>query len=347
MGTGGKVTHSYSNIVVEGNNDDEDVDDKTTALNPFLLLPVHGDLAIVDARKGIKLGTVRGGSGLDASGENGTGEDFDNNDDDEDEGVDQESITSYALDHKNQFIVTCSRNNMLKQYSVIRSSTKEEDTEDHDENEDEEKETSVTTVSTTTKLVQKWGRSGHRLPVTIMAYHDSDIFLATGSVDGTVRIWDVRGRYVTHVFRPLASTNKAGSGSGRVGITSIKWKPGTSQLIIAIGREDGSISIHNLRDGSPDEKTLNNSSIILLNDHLSGVTCMDWWSSSSSSTTTGNNDNNDGNSEFFITTGRDSILNLWRIVPVENEDENDNNDNNNKGKKKKKKRQQKKDTTTP
>ena len=164
-------------------------------------------------------------------------------------------------------------------------------------------------------------------------------------MDGTVRIWDVRGRYVTHVFRPLASTtNKAGSSSGRVGITSIKWKPGTSQLIIAIGREDGSISIHNLRDGSPDEKTLNNSSIILLNDHLSGVTCMDWWSSSSSSlSTTGNSNdnNNDGSSEFFITTGRDSILNLWRIVPVENEDGNDN-----KGKKKKNKRQQKKDSTT-
>merc|ERR1712166_1460804 len=154
MGTGGKVTHSYSNIVVEGNNDDEDVDDKTTALNPFLLLPVHGDLAIVDARKGIKLGTVRGGSGLDASGENGTGEDFDNDDDDEDEGVDQESITSYALDHKNQFIVTCSRNNMLKQYSVIRSSTKEEDAKDDgEEKDDEEKETNV---STTTKLVQTW-----------------------------------------------------------------------------------------------------------------------------------------------------------------------------------------------
>merc|ERR1712166_1330609 len=145
MGTGGKVTHSYSNIVEESSDDDEDVDDKTTALNPFLLLPVHGDLAIVDARKGIKLGTVRGGSGLDASGENGTdGEDFDN-EDDEDEGVDQESITSYALDHKNQFIVTCSRNKMLKQYSVIRSSTKEEDEENNDD--EEEKETSVSAVS--------------------------------------------------------------------------------------------------------------------------------------------------------------------------------------------------------
>jgi U3 small nucleolar RNA-associated protein 13 len=52
--------------------------------------------------------------------------------------------------------------------------------------------------------------------------------------------------------------------------------------------------------------------------------------------------------EFFITTGRDSILNLWRIVAVENEDDNEN--DNNKGKKKKNKRKQKnktdKDTTT-
>merc|ERR1712166_708719 len=251
--------------------------------------------------KGVKLGTVRGGNGYNIGiDDDGNGEDVD----EEEDGVDQEGITSYALDHNNQFLVTCSRNNMVQQYSVF-SELEEDDDDDDDEMEDMNEEglsTKTRKLITKTKLLQTWGRSGHSLPVTIMAYHDSNIFLATGSVDGTVRIWDVRGRYVTHVFRPLAATNKAGGGgSGRVGITSIKWKPGTSQLIIAIGREDGSISIHNLRDGSPDEKTLNNSSIILLNDHLSGVTCMDWWSSSSSSsTTTGNSDNNEGSSEFFI-----------------------------------------------
>merc|ERR1712166_835074 len=185
--------------------------------------------------KGVKLGTVRGGNGYNIGiDDDGNGEDVD----EEEDGVDQEGITSYALDHNNQFLVTCSRNNMVQQYSVS-SELEEDDDDDDDEMEDMNEEglsTKTRKLITKTKLLQTWGRSGHSLPVTIMAYHDSNIFLATGSVDGT-------------------------------------------------------ISIHNLRDGSPDEKTLNNSSIILLNDHLSGVTCMDWWSSSSSSTTTGNNDN--------------------------------------------------------
>lgn len=235
--TGGKVSHCHKH-------------DPDSPADPFLLLPVHGDLAIVDAVRGVKLGTIRG---EDALGE----------EDDEDDGVDFDAITSYALTHKDQTIITCTRNNILNQYSIS----------DDDRS---------------TKLVKTWGRSGHSLPVTNMEFHISDVFLATGSVDGTVRVFDVRGAFVTHVFRPLEGGD--GGGSGRLSVTALKWRDEMGQLVLAIGRDDGSMTIHDLKD---------NSNIVVLRDHVSPVTCMHWWGE-----------------EFFISAGRDAILNLWRVVPT-------------------------------
>jgi len=324
--TGGRVTHSYHCTPQKADEDtgidiDTDTDTDTDEINrnnenPFLLLPVHGDLALVDATKGMKLGTVRGGSGADAEGGYLGGDNFD--DDDEEEGVDQDSITAYALDHRNRHIVTCSRNNLLRQYSIVRTIEEKETNEMDKVDKEEDGELRDKNIITKTQLLQSWGRSGHTLPVTIMAYHDSDIFLATGSVDGTVRIWDVRGKYVTHVFRPLTGgSGGAATGGGRSGISSITWMPGTEKLIVAIGREDGSISIHDLRDPMTDLDR-----VVVLRDHLSAVTCVDWWGD-----------------EFFVSTGRDAILNLWRIVvtPADTETE---------AKRKKKKNKRKGKNTT-
>jgi hypothetical protein len=129
--TGGKVSHCHKS-------------DEELSGSPFLLLPVHGDLAVVDAGRGVKLGSLRGEDALD--------------DDDEDEGADLDAITSHVLDNKNQMIITCTRNNVLHQYSI---------------SEDDR----------STKLTKTWGRSGHSLPVTQMEFHMSNVFLATGSVD--------------------------------------------------------------------------------------------------------------------------------------------------------------------
>ena len=218
---------------------------------PFLLLPVDGDLAIVDAKRGVKIRMIRQGADNTIT-----------DDDDEDDGIDGDAIVSFALSGNDATLITVSRNHLMRQYDL----------------------TQEWEPAQPAPVLKLWGRSGHSLPVTHMAFHASNVFLATASVDGTIRVWDVRGAYVTHVFRPM----QGGDGNGMSAVTSIAWKKDLANLIIAIGRDDGSIVVHDLRD--PHD-------IVVLRDHVSAVTCMDW-----------------DNKGFFISSGRDAVLNTFKVV---------------------------------
>ena len=240
--SGGKIAHCHTRGLATADSED---------FTPFLVLPVEGDLALVDARKGTKIRTLR--------------QDVVAVEDDEDEGLDADAITAYALSYDDEMIVTCSRNQLIRQYSLKNPTD-----------------------------VKMWSKSGHTLPVTLMDFHPSNVFVATASVDGSVRIWDVRGGFVTHVFRPY----QGGESGGMRSVTSLKWKSHSiTELILAIGREDGSIAIHNLID-QQDEN------LCVLRDHMGTVTCMDW---------------SPDNEQFFVSTGRDAVLNLWKLTTVDDE----------------------------
>lgn len=251
--TGGKVTSSLSYHSRE-----------------FLLLPVGGDLALVDARRGVKVKTLRGEE---------DGIMIDDDDDEEEGGLDADAITCYAQSPNQELLLTASRNQLLRQYSCtdwIQSSAAND--------------TSTTSKPpiTPTKV---WGKSGHTLPVTHMEFHPSSVFLCTGSVDGTVRIWDVRGGYVTHVFRPIGSRSSTG---GMHAVTCLEWQKDATQLVLAIGRDDGSIVIHDLKQSTEDKQQM----VTVLRDHVSAVTCLAW----------------DASAALFVSAGRDCVLNTWQII---------------------------------
>lgn len=251
--TGGKVTHCHMDGIrnLYPKEQQEDDEEQQCIITPFLLLPVGGDLALVDARRGTKARTIR------SVGEN-------EHDDDDDEGMDADAITCYALSWDDEMLITCSPNHLIRQYSLAFASSWD---------------------ATQPAPIQKtWGRSGHALPVSHMEFHLSNVFLATGSVDGVVRIWDVRGGYVTHVLRPMQVDNSGGMHA----VTALSWLSNKSQLILAIGRSNGSTAIHDLRQ---------ESATVLLKDHVSAVTCLEW----------------EPSHMFFVSTGRDAVINTYKI----------------------------------
>ena len=56
--------------------------------------------------------------------------------------------------------------------------------------------------------------SAHSLPITQIVYHKSGTLFASGSRDGTVKVWDTKGGYMTHQWGGIAG-----------GISMIGWSP--------------------------------------------------------------------------------------------------------------------------
>jgi U3 small nucleolar RNA-associated protein 13 len=268
--TGGKVTHS--------------------AVHNCLLTPVFGDVCLTDCASSVRLGTVRGGESTVPTVN-------DNFDDDDDDGMlDADAITAYALAPNETTLLTCSHNTMMRQYAIVRVAPSATATETSSAAAVVQPRRQQQLQQLLHVQLQKtWGKSGHTLPVTDIQFHCSSVFAATGSVDGSVRVWDVRGGFVTHVYRPLVGSGSSTSGgSGTLSVTGMQWFPDVQRLMLAIARDNGSIAIHNLRD---DQGGGADAVAIVLNDHVSAVTCMAW----------------DVSRNVFVTTGRDAVINVWRV----------------------------------
>ena len=278
--TGGKVVFSSTN----------DNNSTTDEGAPFLLAQRGGDVAIIEASTGLLLRTLRKGSSYQGSGGDG-----DAADEDDEEVMDAEAITAFDLSPNHQEVVVVTRGHLVRRYSLVQGEKSNVVTSKATDKQN------IKTVSSTTtepaQLLQSLGRSGHSLPVTQISHHPSGIFFATGSVDGLVKIWDVRNGYATHAFLPLEG------GKGRHAVTCLTWKPMSTCLIIAVGREDGSICIHDLMLGKK-----SNVPLVVLRDHVSAVTCVVW-----SDVGGGRVDSSSHGGGLFFSSGRDSVINTWLV----------------------------------
>jgi len=235
----------------------------------ILWTPVRGNLAAVDCATGQTLATVRGTA---------VGQDEDNDDDQQ---LDADAIVAYAVHNSasSSVLLTVSQNSLMRQYAVLTTQQPQDSSSVDPNSNSSSSSTPTPTVQIT--LTKLWGKSGHTLPVTAMRFHASGIFGATGSTDGSCRIWDVRGGFVTHVFR----------GSAVAAVTCVEWFPAVQQLLVALGRDDGSIALHNLHAS---QQSNNNEPVTVLRDHVSAVTCVQW----------------DTARHLLVSTGRDAVINL-------------------------------------
>lgn len=297
--TGGKITALR---LLHSNHHHYPSSSTTTATvdgHGCLMTPVFGDVSFTDCHSSVRLGMVRKSNRQQKKNEK-----HDDNDDDDDDMMDMDAIVAYAVaPNQGTTLVTCSQNHMMRQYSMgVAAAAAETDpirvTTDPSSSKDNE---SPPPPQWNVRLEKQWGLSGHSLPVTDLQFHISGVFVSTASVDGSVRVWDVRGGFVTHCFRPPNDNDIDDSimGRGRA-VTAMAWFPQAHHLILAVARDNGSIVIHNLRKDNDSNGNNNDDShgeIIVLRDHISAVTCMAWHLP----TTT------------FVTAGRDSVINLWKF----------------------------------
>ncbi|KAL7546197.1 hypothetical protein ACHAWF_009547 [Thalassiosira exigua] len=288
----------------------------------FILAQRGGDVSVIEASTGLLLRTVRKGKMFQGGHDIST--DYNENEeeeDDDEEMMDAEAMTAFALSPNNVDLVAVTRSHLVRRFSLAIPAGDEmeiEDTKQLRSNKSKDpKESvplhSVTSITDPAKLTFSFGKSGHSLPVTKVAFHPSGIFFATGSVDGLVKIWDVRNGYATHALHPTSSPG-GGGGSGRYAVTCLEWRPTSTSLILAIGREDGSISIHDLLLNAHIENKAS-LPVAVLRDHLSAVTCVAWSSEvggDEKSLTSPLGARKHGAGVFF-SSGRDSVINSWLI----------------------------------
>jgi len=254
----------------EDGNDITTNDEEEDAQKPFLLAPCGGDLSLIDATRGVRARTLRTGCATSHPSSSLYDESA-MADDDDDGALDRDALTAYALAPNDTDLIVCSRDTILRQYDLSGSSSSY----------------GGELGEGPAKVRRTIGRSGHDLPVTNIEFHCSGIFFATGSVDGSVKVWDLRGGYATHSFRP-----RAGGRGGASAVSRLAWQPDATHLMLAIGREDGSICLHDLRSEMADVP------VVTLTDHVSAVTCMVWAGKDRG---------------LFITSGRDAIVNTWSV----------------------------------
>ena len=256
--------------------------DESIKLIPFLIAPCSGDLSIIDIKKGVKARTIRKGCEGGEHNSRQEEEDISN--------VDADDIIAYALAPNDEDLIVCSRNRILRHYDISGSP---------------QNSYSGADGRGPCKVKKIIGRSGHDLPVTEMTFHSSGIFFATGSVDGNAKVWDLRGGYATHSFRFSTPGYSGGLNRGglRGAVTCLTWCQDITKLWLAVGRDDGTIRIHDLRLCESDKETEVATSVEL-SDHVGPITCMMWARSKG------------GLNAFdtFFTSGRDSVISTWSMM---------------------------------
>ena len=281
---GGKV------VICQGEGLNTGLEDSSSKIQ-FLAAMYNGDVALIDASRGVKLSTIR--KGLDFEDEMPENEQLGGGDLDDivNESVlsDPDAIVCFALGANELELVTASRSGILRHYDIRNALIAESE-------------------GGGIKLKRTIGRA-HKLPIRCMEFYPADMlkgsmlstFLATGSVDGQVKVWDIHRGYATHAF------------NFSKGISCLRWKvPSPTDnvqhfsLILAAGCDDGVLRVFDLNDRSNTNKEngkVSTSVLLDTKDHSNApVTCICWPTVSGTRATS---------TDLLMTAGRDEVLHVY------------------------------------
>lgn len=155
----------------------------------------------------------------------------------------------------------------------------------------------------------------HSTPVVVLAVDRTSTLIATGGTDGTIKVWDIAGGYVTHTFRGpsvlvsalhffevVARSDEAPSGKGKKGSKAAEdgdeSNDATVHYRLASGSQDGKVKIWDLHK---------RKAIANLDSHVSDVQAIDY----------------SPEQDTIVTASRDKTLIWWdakswkqrRVVP--------------------------------
>lgn len=131
------------------------------------------------------------------------------------------------------------------------------------------------------QLVKTFAKA-HESAIMALEVDATSTLLASGGVEGAVKVWDLRNLILTHNLKGHGSIVSSLAFYGELGSTN--WK-------LASGSDNGKIIVWNLVKSQP-MKTLSN--------HTSAVTSLQW-------TTKG---------DALISGGRDKVLSIWRDLEL-------------------------------
>jgi len=340
--TGGKIITTKSSTGIQSlrsNNDEiemnmeeenvETLQNNETKENVTLLALSEGDISFIDTATGIQSHTIRTGSKSLANADTDITT-YDNDEEqimedyNEDEMLDMDSVINFALSPNDEVLVTSSRNNLLRIYNLTLT-----------------KETASQGPGPS-NIVQTISRA-HESPIKAMEFHPSNAFLVTGAVDGVVKVWDIRSAFIKRDGKVSSScfvTHCYRIGAGIVGgISALSWAPmhmnyddsdpnaSPISIGLAMGFESGRVDVVDLMNSissssSKKQKAITNSEngqdltttqsggIVVVGGmeaHVSAVTDMTWAGGKS-------------NDDFFVTVGRDEVVNIWSIQVLQTND---------------------------
>lgn len=98
----------------------------------------------------------------------------------------------------------------------------------------ESKEEADATSTTTITAIKNF--KGHQGPIVSLQYDSSGTMLASGSVDTTVKVWNIENGYCTHNLRGHTQ-----------GVRLVRFHPDAQQLQLFSSSEDGTVRVWNLK----------------------------------------------------------------------------------------------------